>query len=79
MAEMESFHEQPSRRLTKSSPDNHKIPPEYHDFIAGAVGGSLREGFKIMLEFCSSKSDSKALYNNLPQRSMLTSNGHYQN
>ena len=42
MAEMESVHEQHSVRLTKSSPDNHKIPPQYHDFIAGAVGGSLR-------------------------------------
>ena len=45
MAEMESVHEPSSIRLTKSSPDNHKIPPEYHDFVAGAVGGSLRRGF----------------------------------
>ena len=49
MAEMEIVNEQPPRRLTKSSPENHKIPPEYHDFIAGAVGGSLREGSKVML------------------------------
>ena len=49
MAKMEIVNEQPPRRLTKSSPDNHKIPPEYHDFIAGAVGGSLREGSKLML------------------------------
>ena len=45
MAEIESVHEPSSMRLTKSSPDNHKIPPEYHDFVAGAVGGSLRRGF----------------------------------
>ena len=44
MAEMEGVHEHHSIRLTKSSPDNHKIPPQYHDFIAGAVGGSLRKG-----------------------------------
>ena len=47
MAEMESVHEQHSVRLTKSSPNNHKIPPQYHDFIAGAVGGSLRKGSKL--------------------------------
>ena len=44
---MENIHDQHSIRITKSSPDNHKIPPEYHDFIAGAVGGSLRKGYKL--------------------------------
>ena len=28
-----------------------KIPKEYHDFIAGAVGGSLRLVFKLMRSF----------------------------
>ena len=55
MAEMEKIHDQQSIRLTRSSPDNHKIPPEYHDFIAGAVGGSLRKGYKLksnLLTYC---------------------------
>ena len=51
MAEMESVHEQHSIRLTKSSPDNHKISPQYHDFIAGAVGGSLRKSSNLWF-FC---------------------------
>ena len=49
MAETGSVHEKHSIRITKSCPDNHKIPPQYHDFIAGAVGGSLREGSKLKI------------------------------
>lgn len=47
MAEIEAEHLMAEHliRLTKSIPDNHKIPPECHDFIAGAVGGSLRNSF----------------------------------